>query len=96
MNILLKILIGIGALIVLLLIVAIFVKNEYSVQREIVINRSKQEVFDYIKYLKNQDQYNKWVMMDPEMKKTFRGTDGKIGFVYAWDGNDIAGKGSRK
>jgi hypothetical protein len=24
-------------------------------------------------------------MMDPEMKKEYRGTDGEIGFVYAWD-----------
>jgi hypothetical protein len=30
------------------------------------------------------------------MKKVFRGTDGNVGFVYAWDGNDQAGKGEQE
>jgi hypothetical protein len=53
-------------------------------------------VFNYIKYLRNQDYYSKWVMQDPNMKKSFRGTDGTVGFVYAWDGNKEAGKGEQE
>ncbi len=87
MNILIKILIGIGALIAVLLIVALFVKKEYTIEREITINKPKTEVFNYVKHLKNQDNYSKWVMQDPGMKKEFRGTDGTVGFVYAWDSN---------
>ncbi len=34
--------------------------------------------------------------MDPNMKKDFRGTDGTVGFVYAWDGNKNAGKGEQE
>lgn len=34
--------------------------------------------------------------MDPNMKKDFRGTDGTVGFVYAWDGNKKAGKGEQE
>lgn len=34
--------------------------------------------------------------MDPNMKKEFKGTDGKVGFVYAWDGNNDAGKGEQE
>ena len=30
------------------------------------------------------------------MKKEFRGTDGSVGFVYAWDGNKQAGKGEQE
>jgi hypothetical protein len=30
------------------------------------------------------------------MKKDFRGTDGTVGFVYAWDGNKDAGKGEQE
>ncbi len=30
------------------------------------------------------------------MKKDFRGTDGTVGFVYAWDGNKRAGKGEQE
>jgi len=96
MSIIFKILIGIGAIIALLLIVALFVKNEYAIQRDIVINKPKADVFNYIKFVKNQEQYSKWVMTDPNMKKSFRGTDGTVGFVYAWDGNDKAGKGEQE
>ena len=88
---------GIGALIALLLIVALFVKNEYTVERAINISQPKSEVFNYIKHLKNQDHYSKWVMTDPAMKKDFRGTDGTPGFVYAWDSkNKNAGKGEQE
>ena len=69
------------------LVVALFVKKDYNVEREIVINKSVNEVFSFIKYLKNQDSYSKWAMMDPQMKKTYRGTDGEIGFVSAWESN---------
>lgn len=78
------------------LLVALFVKKDYIVQRNIVIGVPQQQVFDYIKLLKNQDHYNKWVMTDPGMKKEFRGTDGTVGFVYAWNGNNKAGEGEQE
>lgn len=97
MKIVKWILAGIGCLIVLLLIIALFLKNEYTVEREITISKSRQEVFDYIKLLKNQDHYSKWVMTDPAMKKDFTGTDGTVGFVYAWDSkNKNTGKGEQE
>jgi hypothetical protein len=91
-----KILIAIAGLIAILLVAALFIKKDYAVEREITINKPKQEVFDYVKHLKNQDNYSKWVRMDPNMKKDFRGTDGTVGFVYAWDGNKDAGKGEQE
>jgi len=96
MNVLKIILIVIVAIIGLLLIVALFVKNDYTIEREATINKPAAEVFDYIRYVKNQDYYNKWVMADPNMKKEFKGSDGAVGFVYAWDGNDKAGKGEQE
>ncbi|MGK6351919.1 SRPBCC family protein [Parapedobacter sp. DT-150] len=77
------------------LLIALFVKKDYAVEREVTINRSKQEVFDYVKYLKNQDNYSKWATMDPDMDKSYRGTDGTVGFVSAWDG-DKAGEGEQE
>lgn len=83
-----KILIVLGIIIVIPFIIALFVKKEYDVAREIVINKPKTEVFDYIKFLKNQDNYSKWANMDPAMKKTFTGTDGEVGFISAWESKD--------
>ena len=97
MKIVKKILIVVIIIIAIPLIIALFVKKEYSIQREITINKPQQEVFNYVKYLKNQDNYSKWVMTDPAMKKDFRGTDGTEGFVYAWDSkNKNAGKGEQE
>ena len=96
MNILLIILLIIVAIIALLFIVALFSKKQYAVERTVVIQRPKHEVFNYITRLKNQDNYSKWVMMDPLMKKTYRGEDGSKGFVYAWNGNNKAGAGEQE
>ena len=88
MNLILSILLGLLGLIVLLLIVAIFVKKDYSVGREISISKPKQLVFDYLKLLKNQDNFSKWALMDPYMRKDFYGTDGTVGFVSSWESNN--------
>lgn len=71
-------------IVVLLLLIALFVPKEFKTEREIVIQKPKQEVFDYIRYVKNQDNYGKWQLEDPEMVKTATGEDGTVGFVYAW------------
>ncbi|KAA2244408.1 SRPBCC family protein [Chitinophaga agrisoli] len=97
MSILSGIVIVLAALIALLLIVALFVKKGYTIEREITINQSKQTVFNYVKLIRNQDNFNKWNMEDPNSKKTFRGTDGAAGFVYAWDSeNKKVGKGEQE
>lgn len=87
MKILKKIALVVLGLIILLLIIALFVKKDYAVVREVTINKPTHEVFDYIKYLKNQDNYSVWAKMDPNMKKEYRGTDGTVGFISAWDSN---------
>jgi hypothetical protein len=96
MNILLVIVLVIVAFLAFIFIAALFTRKDYAIEREIVINKPKEVVFDYIRYLRNQELYSKWVMTDPNMKKSFRGTDGSVGFVYAWDGNKKAGKGEQE
>lgn len=97
MKILKKILLGIMALVALLLIIALFVKKDYKVEREIIINKPTQQVFNYVKYLKNQDNYSKWANIDPDMKKAYQGVDGTVGFVSAWKSdNDEVGEGEQE
>lgn len=84
-------------IIALVLITGLFVNGKYSVEREVTINKPKQEVFDYVKYLKNQSNFSVWAKIDPAMKTEFRGEDATIGFVSAWDSkNPDAGKGEQK
>ena len=75
MKILKRILLVIVILIGLVLITGLFVKKEMKAEREVVINKPKSEVFNYVKYLKNQKEYSKWASMDPAMKVEFKGTD---------------------
>jgi phosphopantothenoylcysteine synthetase/decarboxylase len=96
MRILSIVIISIVIIIAVLLILAAVTKKDYTVTRDIVINKPKQEVFDYIKYLKNQDNYSVWAMMDPAMKKDFKGTDGTVGFVSSWNSdNKKVGQGEQ-
>lgn len=94
MKILKKILITLGALIALLLIIALFVPKDFTSKAEITINKPKQEVFEYIKYVKNQDNFGTWQLSDPGMKTTSEGTDGTVGFKYSWVSEKL-GNGSQ-
>ena len=96
MKILKKILIVILILIAIPLVIALFVRNDYAVTREIVVNKPKAIVFDYIKHIKNQSNYNAWLLADPNVKEEFKGTDGTIGFVSIWKGNSDVGEGEQE
>jgi len=97
MNIGLLVLSTLAIIIAIPLIVAIFLKKDYSIVREIIINKPKQEVFDYIKYLKNQNEWSKWARTDPNMKTTCSGTDGTVGFIYGWESDyKSVGKGTQE
>lgn len=97
MTILIDILLVIAVLLAIIFTGALFVKKDYIVSRSVTINKNKAFVFNYVKIVKNQDYYNKWWTMDPNAKKEFRGEDGTIGFVAAWDSeNKQAGKGEQE
>jgi len=66
------------------LLVAAFIPSEFGVVREVSIDKSKSEVFEYVKRLKNQDHFSTWAKIDPSMKKEFSGVDGTVGFTSRW------------
>ncbi|MFI5187033.1 MAG: SRPBCC family protein [Chitinophagales bacterium] len=96
MNILITILLVVADIIASLLLIALFMKREHYVNREIIINTPRQKVFDYLKLLKNQDKFNKHAMTAPDRKREFKGTDGTVGYIYAWKGNKNAGEGEKE
>ena len=97
MNTIITILLIVGGIIALVLIIALFMKKEHYVDREIIINAPKQKVFDFLRLLKNQDQFNKWATTDKKNRiEEFKGTDGTVGFVYSWSGNKSAGQGEKE
>lgn len=89
----LYILAGIVTAIVILALVA---PTDFRMEREIVIDRPKAEVFAYLRSLKNQNNWSVWAMKDPAIRNEFRGTDETVGFVNAWEGNKDVGKGEQE
>ena len=96
MNIIITILLVLAGIIALLLIIALFMKREHYVKREIIINAPLQKVFDFLKLLRNQDQFNKWAKTDPDRNWEYKGTDGTVGFIIAWKGNKKTGEGEKE
>jgi hypothetical protein len=46
-------------------------KERMHAESEIVMNKPMADVFNYLKYLKNQNDYSKWGGKDPAMKSLF-------------------------
>ena len=83
-------------LVVLIAILAAIAPKTYNVSRSIEISRPKAEVFDYLKYLKNQDEWSPWAKRDPNMEQKFTGTDGEVGAISYWNGNKEVGEGEQE
>ena len=62
------ILLVIAGIIALVFIIGFFMKRDHYVKREMIIHAPRQKVFDYVKLLKNQDQFNKHAMVDSDRK----------------------------
>lgn len=85
LQIILLVLVG---LVAVMLLAAMFMKKSYSLSVSVIINKAQTEVFNYIKYLKHQENYSKWVMADPNVEMNYTGTDGTVGFKAAWESKD--------
>ncbi|TVP98161.1 MAG: polyketide cyclase [Balneolaceae bacterium] len=86
----------VGLFAAVIMVAAFSVDTDFEMERSVVIDKPNEEVFDYIKYLRNQYNYSVWGALDPAMRQEFRGTDGTVGFVSAWDGNEDVGKGEQE
>ena len=79
------------------MISAAFMKKDFAVEKEIVINQPKDSVFKFVKFLKNQDQFSVWAKMDSKMKNQFKGNDGEIGAINSWESdNENVGIGEQE
>ncbi len=85
----------IACIIGLIAFLTFVVKTAFEHKAEVIINKPKDEVFDYLRFIKNQDNWNVWAKMDPDMKRVLTGTDGTVGFIEAWEGKK-AGKGAQE
>ncbi len=88
MGILLIILEVLAGIVVLFLLLALVIKKDFVLEKQITINKPKATVFNYLKLIKNQEKYSVWVMKDPNIKIVYTGTDGTVGFTSSWTSDD--------
>ncbi len=71
--------------------------SSMRIEKSVEVRRNASDVFDYLRFTKNQDNFSVWNMADPSMKKEYSGNDGSVGFVYKWDStNKNVGAGEQE
>ena len=79
-----------------IIVLALAAPKKYHVERSIIIMKPLSEVFNYIKHIKNQDNWSPWKKKDPNMDQEFFGEDGTVGFIAKWNGNKDVGEGEQE
>lgn len=90
-----KIIIVVGIIVVIPFIIAFLVPKSFKSERSIQIDQPRQQVFEYVRFVRNQDHFGVWQLSDPNLSYTEEGVDGTVGYTYTWDG-EVTGKGSQK
>ncbi|WCM43260.1 SRPBCC family protein [Flavobacterium sp. CBA20B-1] len=81
-------------LVALALIAAAILPKTFHAEGSAVINKPNAEVFNYVKHIKNQENFGVWFELDPNIIATSEGTDGTEGFKYSWKSEEV-GNGSQ-
>ena len=74
-----------AVLIALFLIAGAVSPKDFMVERSVNIDAPKDVIYDHISHLKKHDLWSPWAEKDPEMKKSWEGEDGQVGFVSKWE-----------
>lgn len=67
--------------------------SQFRYERSGLINAPADKVFPYISQLKLGVQWSPYERKDPNLKRSFAGTDGQVGATEDFDGNSDAGTG---
>lgn len=89
-----KILIGLTAIIVILLIVAATRPAEFRVERSAVLAASPLALFEHVNDHRKFAVWNPFLKLDPDVRNTYSGPNSGVGAVCSWEGNSQVGAGS--
>ncbi|MBK7936140.1 MAG: SRPBCC family protein [Lewinellaceae bacterium] len=82
-------------LLALWLLLGLFARKEYHIERSTEIDAPITVVHEQISFFKNFKHWSPWNVYDPNMKTSVEGTDGQPGAIYHWTGNDKVGTGQQ-
>jgi len=90
---LIKILIGVTAVILLLVVVVAMRPAEFRVVRKQKIAAEPGAIFEHVNDLHQWRGWSPWEKVDPHMKRTYEGSREGVGAIYSWVGNKDVGEG---
>lgn len=76
-----------------LLIYAATRPNSFRIERSTVIDAKPDALFNLLSDFRAWRKWSPWEDLDPELKRTYSGSDAGVGAIYAWEGNSKAGSG---
>ncbi|OYU42691.1 MAG: polyketide cyclase [Burkholderiales bacterium PBB4] len=88
-----KILLGLGAALVLLLVFAATRPDTFRVERRIQVQAPAAKIFPLLNDFHHFASWSPWQKLDPAMQVTHSGEASGPGAVYAWKGNSDVGSG---
>jgi hypothetical protein len=82
-----------GAIIIIILGIALTKPDTFRVERSISINAPAGRILPYVTDLHRWIAWSPFEKLDPAMKRTYSGSGNGTGAVYAWNGDSHAGSG---
>ena len=88
-----------GAIVVIVLVVAIFCvvvalqPSHYHIERSATVNAPASVVFNQVNDFHKWEAWSPWAKLDPNMKQSYEGAPAGPGAIYSWTGNDQVGQG---
>ena len=64
--------------------------------RSVVIDTPAEAIYPHIQSFEKRSAWSPWAAKDPNMTKNVEGTDGAVGAIYTWSGNEAVGSGSEE
>jgi uncharacterized protein YndB with AHSA1/START domain len=90
---LLKILLGIAALVAVLAAYVALQPSRFEVKRSITITAPPAAVFPHVNDFHNWDAWSPWAKLDPAAKTSFEGPPSGVDAAFLWSGNKEIGEG---
>lgn len=90
-----KILIGVVAIIVLLVLAGFLMPGQVHVERSVVIDAPPAKVFPHLCDFEASQKWSPWAERDPNMTNEYTGTACTVGHSHSWKGNSDVGTGKQ-
>jgi len=81
------------AIVIIVLIAALFVSKDMNYEKSISISSPINKVWGFVNKLSEMDKWSPWKDKDPNMKQTLTGDDGNIGAKQSWE-SDVKNVGA--